>query len=264
MPQIETEQRRLGAFTLTEIHYAGGLTIPRHEHPDAGFSLTFEGSYVESYARERLDVSPRTLTFGPAGTPHANHFSSAGAHCFMIDIAPDWIEEHGAEIAAPDAPSKFNDVEVIGIVRRLFREFRRFDEASEIATEGLTLELIAAAFRARPRVRGAAPRWLRTAEELLRERFATRVRVSDVAEEAGVHPVHLASTFRTFHGCTIGSFVRELRIDRARRLLARTDEPIAAIALACGFANQSHFSREFRRATSSTPAAFRRNRRTKS
>jgi AraC family transcriptional regulator len=258
MREITSETRNIGAFTLAEIRYAPGLTLPRHEHGQAGFCLAFEGNYVESYGRERLDVSPRTLTFSPAGAPHANTFSQSGAHCFTVDVAPAWLAEHDGEVAAPDAPAKFSDVAVVSAARRLFREFHRDDDVSAIAIEGLTLELIATTFRARPRLRGAAPRWLRVAEELLRERFATRVRVADVAAESGVHPVHLAATFRAHHGCTIGTFVRELRIDSAARMLASTDTPLADVALQCGFANQSHFSREFRRATSFTPAGYRR------
>jgi len=261
MPEIQSERRHVGPFILTEIRYAAGLTLPRHEHGDAGFSLVFEGSYVESYGREHLDVSPRMLTFSPAGAPHVNRFAS-NAHCFMIDIDSNWMADHCADVTPADAPSTYSEAEVVGVARRLFREFQRFDDVSEIATEGLTLELIASAFRARTHVRGAVPRWLRRAEELLREQFATRVRLSEVAAEAGVHPVHLAATFRAVHGCTIGTFVRDLRIDQARRLLATTDEPLASIALSCGFANQSHFSREFRRAMESTPASYRRNRRT--
>jgi AraC-like DNA-binding protein len=255
---ITTEQRTIGEFTLTEIRYAPKLHIPRHEHRDAGFCLAFEGSYVESYGREQLDVSPRTVTFSPAGAPHMNTFSPSGAHCFTVDIAPAWFESHDGALASSDVPAKFTDGEVVGVARRLFREFRRDDAVSTIATEGLTLELIAAAFRAQPRTRGAAPRWLRTAEELMRARFATRFRIAEIAREAGVHPVHLASVFRTHHGCTIGTFVRELRIESARRHLARSSAPLAEVALTCGFANQSHFTREFRRVTSLTPAEYRR------
>jgi len=258
MEPITTETRSVGDFTLSEIRYAPGLKLPRHEHRDAGFCLAFEGCYVESYGRESLHVSPRTLTFSPSGAPHVNTFSESGAHCFTVDVSPRWLADHDGDLIVPGAPSKFSGVDVVSVARRLFREFRRVDEVSEIATEGLTLALIAAAFRARPRVRGAAPRWLRTAEEFLRERFAVGVRVAEVAAASGVHPVHLAATFRLHHGCTIGTFVRELRIDRAKRLLVATDEPLAAVALHCGFANQSHFARELRRATSFTPAEYRR------
>lgn len=63
---------------------------------------------------------------------------------------------------------------------------------------------------------------------------------------AGVHPVHLCREFRRHYRVTIGDFLRSLRIDRARTLLINTRDPICDIALACGFADQSHFSTTFK------------------
>jgi AraC-like DNA-binding protein len=50
----------------------------------------------------------------------------------------------------------------------------------------------------------------------------------------------------------------ERRVDTAKRLLKNDDLPLAQIALACGFANQSHFTRVFKLATGCTPAAWQR------
>jgi AraC family transcriptional regulator len=52
--------------------------------------------------------------------------------------------------------------------------------------------------------------------------------------------------------------VRALRVDFACRELARRDQPLAEIALAAGFADQSHLARCLRKRTGMTPAAFRR------
>ena len=62
-----------------------------------------------------------------------------------------------------------------------------------------------------------------------------------------VHPVHLAQTFRKFYRCTIGDYVRSLRIEFACRQLAATKMPLSEIALLAGFADQSHFTRTFRK-----------------
>jgi AraC-like DNA-binding protein len=80
----------------------------------------------------------------------------------------------------------------------------------------------------------------------------------DIAAASGVHPSHLATAFRRAFGCTVGEVKRQRRMARAINLLAR-DTPLAEIAAACGFADQSHFTREFRRAVGTTPANFRRN-----
>ena len=69
--------------------------------------------------------------------------------------------------------------------------------------------------------------------------------------------MHLARAFRKHFGCTPGEYVRHLRIEFASRELSKSDTPLVEIALAAGFAHQSHFSRIFKRQTGMTPSAFR-------
>ena len=59
----------------------------------------------------------------------------------------------------------------------------------------------------------------------------------------------------------MGTYVRRLRLNWAAAELARSDASLAQTALAAGFADQSHFTRAFRRYTGFTPSAYRRTRR---
>jgi AraC family transcriptional regulator len=56
----------------------------------------------------------------------------------------------------------------------------------------------------------------------------------------------------------VGEYLRRLRIDRAAEQLVWGDLPLAEIAIAAGFSDQSHFSNVFRRRTGISPSAFRR------
>jgi AraC family transcriptional regulator len=73
-----------------------------------------------------------------------------------------------------------------------------------------------------------------------------------------VHPGYLASAFRRHFGCTIGEFVRRQRIALACRALTDGDAPLADVAIEAGFADQSHFTRTFKRQLGMTPAAYRK------
>ena len=63
--------------------------------------------------------------------------------------------------------------------------------------------------------------------------------------------------FRAAFHLTPQKFLRKLRLRIATRALMYTDESLSAIALNCGFADQSHFSREFRRQFGRTPREYR-------
>ncbi|ODN71526.1 helix-turn-helix transcriptional regulator [Methylobrevis pamukkalensis] len=69
---------------------------------------------------------------------------------------------------------------------------------------------------------------------------------------------HFSRAFRISFGLTFARYVLERRIDRAKTLLAESVEPIAQVALACGTADQSHFTRLFGREVGVTPLIYRR------
>jgi AraC family transcriptional regulator len=69
--------------------------------------------------------------------------------------------------------------------------------------------------------------------------------------------VHVAQTFRRFHQCTIGEYLRRLRVDYACHELAGSERAICEIAAAAGFSDQSHFNRSFKRETGMSPSQYR-------
>ena len=107
-------------------------------------------------------------------------------------------------------------------------------------------------------LRPARRRWLDRAQELLHERFLEDLGTAEVAREVGVHPVYLARVFRAQFHVPIAEYLRGLRLEWAARRLARGEESLCEIALAAGFADQSHFTRAFKRYAGTTPARYRR------
>jgi AraC family transcriptional regulator len=104
----------------------------------------------------------------------------------------------------------------------------------------------------------AVPRWLRRVWDLLTERCTEALTLADLAAEARVHPGYLTCAFRRHFGCTVGEYLRRQRVTLACRHLAGSDTPLADVALLTGFADQSHFTRTFKRQLGLTPAAYRK------
>jgi AraC family transcriptional regulator len=78
-----------------------------------------------------------------------------------------------------------------------------------------------------------------------------------IAKSVGTHPVHLARAFRQHHYCTIGEYIRKLRVEFACCEITTTDSSLAEIAARTGFYDQSHFSRTFKRIIGVTPREYR-------
>ena len=251
------ETKRLRHLTLTETLYPENLFLAKHSHAVTYLTLVIDGTYQERFGRTTNICRPQSLRCLPADEPHSNDYPS-GAHCLHIGIEASLVA-HVKEVSAVVADAKMLNgglAEWLGT--RLYREFRQADDIAPLAVEGLVLELLAEGLRrGKANDRGRIPPWLRAANDMLRANFASRPTLSEVARAVGVHPVHLCREFRRHHQMTIGDFLRRLRIDHARRLLMNTHDPLSDIALACGFADQSHFSATFKRLVGTTPAKYR-------
>ena len=86
---------------------------------------------------------------------------------------------------------------------------------------------------------------------------AARITPSALAQRARLAPHRLARLMKKFFGLTPSQFITKTRIAAASRLLRETPQPVADIALACGFYDHSAFTRAFRAVTGVTPTQFR-------
>jgi AraC family transcriptional regulator len=96
--------------------------------------------------------------------------------------------------------------------------------------------------------------------EFIEENLDRPICLDDLAAVVNVSRFHFSRLFKRAVGVTAIGFVEQCRIRRAQSLIADTDLPLAEIALATGFADQSHFTRRFHRHVGCTPAVFARER----
>ncbi len=92
---------------------------------------------------------------------------------------------------------------------------------------------------------------------IIQDRFAQPISLGELSGEVGLSKFHLLRLFREEVGTTPHAYQLHLRVSRAREMLdARA--PAAQVALLCGFADQAHFTRAFKRIVGYTPGAFRK------
>jgi AraC family transcriptional regulator len=252
--------RDFGQFVVTERHYPGGCTTPVHAHERPLFCVVLDGAYEEQHCNKTLYCTQTTTLFHAAEEEHLERFSDFGARSLIVEVEPAWIDRV-REISQVGIHN--SAVQDSGTLRpmgsRLYREFLTGDPAARLIIEGLLFEMTGEFFRAERRRETRRPGWLALAVEMIQGNFPRRLTLADIANEVGVHPVHLAQSFRRFHGCTVGDYVRRVRIDYACQELVRSDAPFIDLAIAAGFADQSHFTRTFKRTVGILPSQYRSN-----
>lgn len=83
------------------------------------------------------------------------------------------------------------------------------------------------------------------------------ISIENLALEAGVHTVNLAFVFRRFYRENISEYIQKLRVNYASELLPGKNLSISEITFLAGFADQSHFTRIFKRYVGTTRGDFR-------
>jgi AraC family transcriptional regulator len=197
------------------------------------------------------------LAFHPPMEVHTEHLDAEEVWSFNIEFTASWARGLAEGKLPLDQPFDSNAGPAPGLAVRILDEFEHFDASSPLIVEGLMLQLLGVCDRGL-RGESVAPRWLLNVKRLLRERCAESWSLTDVAAQVAVHPGYLAGAFRRHFGCTVGEFVRSQRIAGACDALANGNAPLSEIALAAGFADQSHFTRTFKRQLGLTPAAYRK------
>jgi AraC-like DNA-binding protein len=109
--------------------------------------------------------------------------------------------------------------------------------------------------------RGLAPWQARRVKQHIESQYGRRILIDELAKLVRLSTSYFAVAFRASFGTSPHDYVCRRRIHHAQLQMATTDRPLCEIALNCGFADQSHLSRVFRRVTGQTPAAWRRTKR---
>lgn len=253
-----SKSREVSGLVLTDTTFDSGQLLPRHSHQNAHFCLLLEGAFTEVCSRRTLECKPMSLSFLAAGETHLDRFHGSRTRCFIIDIAPQWIELAGEHRVEFDGAANFQTGILSHTALKLHQEFYRKDAASSLAIEGLVLEIMAHASRQMiNKPDRSAPYWLGRARDFLYAHFSETLSHAEIAEAVGVHPVHLAREFKRHYRCTVGEYTRRLRIEYACHKISTTDLSLLEIALAAGFFDQSHFARTFKRLMGVSPAEYR-------
>jgi AraC family transcriptional regulator len=250
---VRSTSAAVDGFVVAELEFPPHYVQQPFEPELPYLALVLAGGVEKSFRLRTICFAGSSFLTMPAGAVHGARFGHEGARIVVVRAAD-------AAAPAPACLARFAELRGRGfewLGWRLAAELRAADSAAPLAVAGLVLQLLAAASREASRSHAPCASWLLAAEELLRARRRECIGLGELAAEVGVGPAHLARAFRARHGVSVGEYGRRLRLSWAAGELASTDKPLAEVAADAGFADQSHFTRAFKRHTGATPAVYR-------
>lgn len=261
---------RLPGVLVERYTYAAGTVepLPKHVHAEyqLGLSLDSPGQYWYRGAWHILAPGSVSVLHGDeAHAPSERRVVPAPATFWMMYADPAFLQTTTAEITQRrTAPPFFPNLVVqdAGLAQQVLRLGMGLDQgASQLAQDTWLIEVFAHLLQ---HARDCSPASFKAAHPgivrvraFLHDNYARNVSLQELADLAHLSTFHLSRAFRKAIGVPPHVYQIQVRIERAKTLLACGTSP-ASVAAAVGFYDQSHFGQHFKRLVGVTPGAYAR------
>ena len=242
-----------GLFTSLTTYDSKSFNGALHYHENAHFSFVLNGGCIE---KKHVSYSclPGKLQYYSAGEPHQVTQILPASRRINLEIEDGFFKHY--RVSDQDLQNATENPEAKFLMIRIYRELMAGDVASPVSIQMLLLQLISQTSTSRPN--GQVPHWTNTVRTILQDRWNEKVTLTELSLESNVHPVTISRYFSAYFSCTLGEYMRKIKVEKALCLIKSSALPLTEIAYSCGFADQSHFIRSFKEFTGCLPTAYRR------
>jgi len=276
---LSARDLRLGSMLVTELRYDGenygrSQPIPEQDGILVSLQLRSSSEHVVWEDGKQLPIVPLRLGMTSVHdlrrtvTAHSVH----PFHCVAFAVPFGSSDESGEasfhDISLHDpARLGFEDPVIHALATALLPSLAEPGSASRLFVDHVLFALrahLAQRFEigaGRAARRGALAVWQeRRAKEFIEAHLTENISLADLARECSLSVAQFARAFKRATGMAPYQFLIVRRIERARNLLLYTGLPLAEVAACSGFADQSHFTKVFRRLAGTSPGNFRATR----
>ena len=100
--------------------------------------------------------------------------------------------------------------------------------------------------------------WVNKIIELIKEDPSRNYSIKELAEQCYIHPVYMLRKFKEKTGYKLSEFIKKSRLEKAIQEIHLSDNNLTQISYQCGFYDQSHFNRNFKKHLQTTPKLFKK------
>jgi len=239
-------------ISIIETIYKNEVFEGWHFHENPYLSFILEGGNRETRKTNTFDSTPGKIIFYRQGEWHRNTNTVISTRTINIEIEPAWLLENSLVetnlSGCTENPStKFN-------LLKMYSEGLLADNHAATSIQMLMLQISNQQHNASTK----KPLWIKTIHSLLNDEWDRTFSLAELSEKTGVSPVNISKYFPKYFYCTLGEYMRKLKVAHSLSMIKTDNYSLTGVALDCGFADQSHFIRSFKTATGLLPGQYKR------
>ena len=249
-------------FDYQDIIVINTVTAPKeaplHYHENAYFSYFIKGVLQEKNKKESYYCSDGMLLYHHSQDPHQNKNENF-VHNVNIELTKNCFNKYGIKTDTLSGSAIVKNQALVIIFTQVYKEIIINDNASRITVEGLVLQALGILERSRDHdIKLLTPGWVKKIKEYLHAENDS-LNLEATAKELGLHPVYLSQAFPKYFKVSFGDYIRKIRLQKATALLRDKRHSLSSITYECGFSDQSHFIRCFKKSFQMTPLKYRKS-----
>lgn len=228
-----------------------GQGLHYHENPHICFLL--HGSDIETRNNQSYQRKTGDIFFYYAGEKHASVSRQSISKHTNIEFGDSFLRKYNLSESQIEKSVK-NNLDAKFLILKIQQEMLIGDSCSNLAIHSLLLNM----FDSSRLNNETIPNWVNKLDDLLNDRWNEQITLDELAAAVEKYPTTVSKHFRKYFFCTLGEYLRKIRINKSIALIKNSEMSLTEIAFHCGFADQSHFTRNFKQMTGFLPKEFRK------
>ncbi|NLR58415.1 helix-turn-helix transcriptional regulator [Chitinophaga polysaccharea] len=219
-----------------------------HCHEHHHLTVVVKGGNVEHRSVKEKEVLAGQVLFYHSGESHKNSHTQCPSVNINLEIPDSFLTHYGLSFSAVNRfPEQLEQMKYAVL---------KAYQACKLGDAALIPSLLLPGFTA-PLVRKTeTPPWVLQLKMLLNDRWNETLSLQEMSVILGIHPVTISRYFPVYFNCSLGEYMRKIKIDRAMVMVHTQEASLTDIAYSCGFFDQSHFIRTFKSVTGFLPRRF--------
>lgn len=247
-------------------HYFEGLTVGTtayhthttndefHSHDKPTICFMLHGGGVEKRRNNSYERCACDVRFYHADELHQSIIKIFPSKCVNLELDSHFLHQYEITESLLNL-AVTNNLNVRFLMLKIHSELMMDDAWTNSSVKILLLSML---HETKNTLIRKKPEWITNLHQLLNDNWAETMSLEDLASIINVHPVTISKNFTRYFSCTLGEYMRKVKVDKSISLITSSDLSLTEIAFRCGFADQSHFIRNFKKLTGFLPKDIKR------